>query len=34
MSDTAIVAGTYVISYGVILGYALYLHLRRRKARD
>ncbi len=32
MSDTVIVAGTYLISYGLILGYAIYLHLRRRRA--
>ena len=32
MSDAAIVTGTFVICYGVILGYAIYLHLRRRRA--
>jgi hypothetical protein len=32
MSDTIVVAGTYVISYGLIVGYAVYLHLRRRRA--
>lgn len=32
MSDTVIVAGTYLISYGLIVGYAVYLHLRRRRA--
>ncbi len=31
MSDTVIVAGVFVISYGLILAYAVYLHLRRRK---
>ena len=32
MSDSAIVIGTFLISYGVIIGYATYLHLRRRRA--
>lgn len=32
MSDTVIVAGTYLISYGLILAYAIYLHRRRRRA--
>jgi len=32
MSDTVIVAGVFVISYGMILAYAVYLHLRRRRA--
>lgn len=32
MSETVVVVGTYVISYGLILGYAVYLHLRRRRA--
>jgi len=32
MSDTLVVAGTYLISYGLILGYAVYLHLRRKRA--
>jgi len=32
MSDTIVVAGTYLISYGLILGYAVYLHIRRRRA--
>lgn len=32
MSDTVVVAGTYLISYGLIVGYAVYLHLRRRRA--
>ena len=33
MSDTLVVVGTYLISYGLILGYAVYLHLRRRRAQ-
>ncbi len=32
MSDELIVFGTFLISYGVIVGYAAYLHLRRRRA--
>lgn len=32
MSDTLVVAGTYLISYGLILGYAVYLHIRRKRA--
>lgn len=32
MSDQVIVMGTFVISYGAIVGYAAYLHLRRRRA--
>lgn len=32
MSDTVVVVGTYLISYGLILGYAVYLHVRRRRA--
>lgn len=32
MSDSLVVAGTYLISYGAIVGYAVYLHLRRRRA--
>lgn len=32
MSDTVVVAGTYLISYGSILGYAVYLHVRRQRA--
>lgn len=31
MSETVVVAGTYLISYGLIIGYAVYLHLRRRR---
>jgi hypothetical protein len=34
MSDELIVVGTFVISYAVIVGYAAYLHLRRRRAGD
>jgi hypothetical protein len=33
MSDQAIVIGTYVLSYGAFLGYAAYLHLRRRRIK-
>ena len=32
MSDTLVVAGTYLISYGLIVGYAVYLHRRRKRA--
>lgn len=32
MSDTLVVAGTYLICYGMFLGYAVYLHRRRRRA--
>jgi hypothetical protein len=32
MSETLVVAGTYLLSYGLILGYAVYLHIRRRRA--
>lgn len=31
MSETAVVAGTFLISYGLIVGYAIHLHLRRRR---
>lgn len=31
MSETVVVAGTYLISYALILGYAVYLHSRRRR---
>ena len=34
MSDTVVVAGTYLISYGLIVGYAVYLHLRRKRAQS
>jgi hypothetical protein len=32
MSETVVVAGTYLLCYGLILGYAVYLHIRRRRA--
>jgi hypothetical protein len=32
MSETVVVALTFGISYGLISTYAVYLHLRRRKA--
>jgi hypothetical protein len=32
MSETVVVAGTFLISYGLIVGYAVYLHIRRRRA--
>jgi hypothetical protein len=32
MSETLVVAGTYLVSYALILGYAVYLHFRRRRA--
>jgi hypothetical protein len=31
MSETVVVAVTYLISYALILGYAVYLHVRRRR---
>lgn len=34
MSEAVVVTGTYLISYGLILGYAVYLHIRRRRAED
>jgi len=34
MSDTLVVAGTYLISYGFIVGYAVYLHIRMKRATD
>lgn len=30
MSDTAVVAVTFIVSYGLILGYAIFLHVRSR----
>lgn len=33
MSDLAIVIGTFAISYAVVVGYAGYLHQRRRRAK-
>jgi len=32
MSETIVVVGTYLISYTLIVGYAVYLHVRRRRA--
>jgi hypothetical protein len=32
MSDIVVVAGTFAISYAAIIAYAVYLHLRRRRA--
>lgn len=32
MSDALIVVGTYAIVYGATVGYAAYLHLRRKRA--
>jgi hypothetical protein len=34
MSDSAVVFLVYVACYGLILGYALYLHLRLRKTEE
>ncbi len=34
MSDTLIVVLAYLGSYGLIVGYAAYLHLRLRKTRE
>ena len=31
MSEDLVVAGTYLISYGLIVGYGVYLHIRRRR---
>lgn len=31
MSETVVVVGTFVISYGLIVAYAVYLHRRRRR---
>lgn len=33
MSETVVVVGTYLISYGLIVGYAIYLHIRRRRSQ-
>lgn len=30
MSDTVVVAVTFVVSYALIAGYAVYLHIRSR----
>lgn len=32
MSDQAVVILVFVLCYGAIVGYAAYLHLRRRRA--
>lgn len=32
MSETLVVVGTFLISYSLIAGYALYLHMRRRRS--
>ncbi len=34
MSEGVVVAGTFLVSYGLIVGYAVYLHLRRRRAES
>lgn len=34
MSDTVVVAGTFLISYLAIFTYAVYLHLRRRRVES
>jgi hypothetical protein len=34
MSDQMIVALVFLLTYGTIIGYAWYLHLRRRRARS
>ena len=34
MSDSVVVAGTFAISYLVIVAYALHLHLRMRRLRN
>jgi len=33
MSDTAVVIVTFLVSYGLIGSYAVYLHLKLRKAK-
>lgn len=33
MSDQLIVIGTFAICYAAIFGYAVHLHLRRRRAK-
>lgn len=33
MSDQLVVAGTFGISYAAVIGYAVYLHLRRRRTK-
>ena len=32
MSDQLVVLATFAVSYGAIVGYAAYLHMRRRRA--
>jgi hypothetical protein len=32
MSETAVVAVTFIASYALIIGYAVYLHIRSRSA--
>jgi hypothetical protein len=34
MSDQLIVIGTYLICYSMFVGYAVYLHMRRRRAES
>jgi hypothetical protein len=34
MSDSLIVAGTYLVVYGAAFGYAVYLHFRRKRAEQ
>lgn len=34
MSEQFLVIGTFAVSYAAIAAYAVYLHLRRRKAGD
>lgn len=33
MSETVVVTGTFLISYASIVGYTVYLHMRRRRVR-
>lgn len=32
MSDQVVVALVFLLTYGIVIGYAWYLHLRRRRA--
>lgn len=32
MSDELVLLGTYAVVYGSVLGYAIYLHFRQRRA--
>lgn len=34
MSEQVFVIGVFVISYGAIFGYAVYLHRRRSRVKD